>query len=253
MIKPDIVFITSKLCGHCRTFRGTNGIPSPKLNWNYNYIKKLLNDASKIIEIHTSSLSNNDNNIIGINIYQKNSFNIIERLSIKRGGFDIVTFEFNYEPYETFKYDLKSIEIMKKEYENMYFWNLIPKDIYNTYKKQIKNMDNNKLKFYEQEIKQKYNYSYILDFIISPTIRNYEIFYPCWMLIKHNAINDDNVYARVINNITNKKNGKIELTFFSGSETIETLLQQYKDNKLKLDFNDNKELPKFSWQKNRDL
>ena len=73
------------------------------------------------------------------------------------------------------------------------------------------------------------------------------------MLIKHNAINDDNVYARVINNITNKKNGKIELTFFSGSETIETLLQQYKDNKLKLDFNDNKELPKFSWQKNRDL
>jgi hypothetical protein len=125
---PLIVFITSAKCAHCISFRGVDGRPNPSREWNYDYIRSLLNEypsktnpslkrrAAAIVEIHISTMGNTYDNISEINIYtsipsiaeinelvrqgkaasskffEMNDVvgNSIERVSIKRGVFDSV-------------------------------------------------------------------------------------------------------------------------------------------------------------------
>lgn len=125
---PLIVFITSARCGHCMQFRGPDGRPNPSREWNYDYIRTLLNEypsrtnpelkrrSAAIVEIHISTMGNTYDNISELNIYtsipsiaeinelvrqgkatsskffEMNDVvgNSIERISIKRGLFDSV-------------------------------------------------------------------------------------------------------------------------------------------------------------------
>lgn len=125
---PLILFITSDKCGHCVAFRGKDGKPNQSREWNYDYIRNLLNiypsrknpdlkrRAAAIVEIHISTMGNTYDNISELNIYTSipsiseinqmiregkvtsSKFfeindavgNSIERISIKRGVFDSV-------------------------------------------------------------------------------------------------------------------------------------------------------------------
>ena len=42
MEAPNIVFITSKACGHCIAFRGQDGLPNDDKPWNYKYIRNIV-------------------------------------------------------------------------------------------------------------------------------------------------------------------------------------------------------------------
>jgi hypothetical protein len=81
MEPPMIVLITSKRCGHCTAFRGDSGRPEPGRDWNYDYIRSLLNAypsktnptmrrrVSSIVELHVETMDNTADNILEFNIY----------------------------------------------------------------------------------------------------------------------------------------------------------------------------------------
>lgn len=165
---PTVVFMTNSLCHHCIKFRGRDGRPKQNdrvnnlgSNWNYDYIRSILNDypshqdykierrSNAIVEIHLSSYEKESKNIQEVNMYisiptidqiskmyrsgkvkSMNFFNdvdnvgnSIQRISFKRGMYGSIDIKVEIDGI----YSPRMSEIITDEY----IWNHVPDDLKN--------------------------------------------------------------------------------------------------------------------------
>ena len=111
-------------------------------------------------------------------------------------------------------------------------------------------------KMFEQEIMSRFfGFQWVLHSILSPKIRDYEKYYPIWMLVlpsEYNASIAEQraVYARVVNSVTKKQGNDFYTERFSVGETVGSLLDMYYEGDLKLKYESAMNSPskRFSWQ-----
>lgn len=309
---PIIVFYTAVQCGHCKTFRGTDGRPNKSREWNYDRIRNYLisidennelkQRSSCILEIHIDQGRPNYNNISELNIYtsipsendisnvvrekkidsltffEKTDFisNSIERVNIKRGMFDKI--EIRTEITDTSTNYSRHMNIFNF---NEYVWGKAPIQVSVIRTCIFKKMDvpdgllesiddrrlakllsdnyvvnQNDLKKFDKVLLEEYfTFSWLMSKLIVPGIKRYELFYPCWMIVSPyewgKSIEDEKhqLYARVRNHVTRKRNGRYVPSSFSQSETIDHMLDSYHSGDLSLHYDPANDIVKrHSWQ-----
>ncbi len=279
------VLFTSASCGHCRQFRGEDGIPSDNKPFSRSFIFSLLDGVEELIEIHVSEISNTSP-ILEFNIYFKcsSSRNIKGKSydEIMSQGGDSLARVAIHRMNKTWK-----IEASIDGYTNDYFtsvatdyfvYSLLPKkiialrnDIKNkrpietlntsiltkngvSYDKtQHQNYCNDPSAFDNFLFRKLYNFDWIMQNVMPSSIRSYELAYPTWCLISVEEWNrsiqeNDQVYAVLVGNKTVRdENGKYSIVRYSRSQTIQDLVNSYHNGDVSLEYSDKKSKLQ-SWQ-----
>lgn len=112
----------------------------------------------------------------------------------------------------------------------------------------------NNIQHFDDQIKSHfYNFPWLLSKIVPIRIRDYEDYYPIWMLVspnewKHSLHTGSSIFSNVTNHETTWNGSKYEITPYTRGEKIEDLLEKYRNKQISLHYVEKtKPKHKFTW------
>lgn len=284
---PVLVLITSKQCGHCTTFRGTDGVPkTSNSNFNVPFVHSLIrrNRTNFFVELHVSSNSKNSE-LSEVNLYANistsNLSNLINsreiltddnislgegnefaRISIRKNGINVMISN---------RDNLVDSPTLTRYYMDKFIWNNIPENIKELRRVVSEGLDitdeliskledrfvkaqvydkTQHMKFREDARSLDYillnygenifNISEVVSSFVPLQIRDYEISYPCWLLVSgkwwNKGLRNRNlsIFARKAGGTTFEENGRFKVRQIT-VRPIDKFLKDYDDGKIGLD------------------